>query len=103
MLCGRRITRCRPAPALLSGGMAPTLLQALQTWNDAEARRRQLEWELATAVARNDRRAADEVMFELRDAEVFAGEMRLTMLRVLLNGNTADGARAAPSRRLDES
>lgn len=70
--------------------MAPTLLQALQTWNDAEARRQRLERTLAAAVARNDRRAAREVMLELRDAEVFAEEMRVTMLQLLAEGTTSE-------------
>jgi len=69
--------------------MAPTLLQALRTWNDAEAHRQRLDRTLATAVARNDQRAANDVMLELRDAEIFAEEMRITMLHLLSEGTVA--------------
>jgi hypothetical protein len=45
---------------------------------------------VAAAAARNDQRAAKDAMLELRDAWIFAEEMRATMLHLPSEGTATE-------------
>lgn len=63
--------------------MAPKLLEALRTWQEAEAHARRLDQTLAAAVSRLDLLEAERIAQRLRDQRTYAGEMLHTMLRLL--------------------
>jgi exonuclease VII small subunit len=63
--------------------MTLKLLDALHTWQEAEATARQLDQSLAWAVARLDRVRAAQAAQRLRDQRAFADEMRYTLLQLL--------------------
>lgn len=63
--------------------MPAKLLIALHTWLDAEARARELDRTIASAVARMDVAAADHAARALQNQRAFSAEMLSTLLDVL--------------------